>query len=101
MKIVPPSTKRFSLWISDAATEFANGCLDGMIVGSGGGIFSVARTDTTDPSKLILNGLLGFLGGMALSGISAFKVWHKTNRIPNPFRDYGADLRGAVDNVHQ
>ena len=88
MKITPPSLKLFILWCTDAAVEFGNGCLDGILVGSGGGIMTVAQTDTTNPSKLILNGVLGFLGGMALSGLSAFKVWHKTNRIPNPFRDY-------------
>lgn len=88
MKITPPSTKLFVVWCTDAMCEFANGCLDGILVGGGGGIYSVAQTDTTAPSKLILNGALGFLAGMGLSGLSAFKVWHKTNRIPNPFRAY-------------
>lgn len=80
--------KLFVLWCTDAATEFWNGCLDGILVGSGGGLLGVAQTETMAPGKLILNGVLGFLGGMALSGLSAFKIWHKTNRVPNPFRDY-------------
>ena len=82
------SMKLFFLWCTDATVEFFNGCADGILIGSGGGIATVAQTDTTAPSKLLINGALGFAGGMALSGLSAFKVWHKTNRIPNPFRNY-------------
>ena len=88
MKITPPSTKLFVLWCTDAMSEFFNGCCDGILIGSGGGIATVAQTDTTAPAKLIINGIIGFLAGMGLSGLSAFKVWHKTNRMPNPFRDY-------------
>ena len=88
MKITPPSTKLFILWCTDAVSEFFNGCCDGILIGSGGGVITVAQTDTTAPSKLLINGALGFAAGMGLSGLSAFKVWHKTNRMPNPFRDY-------------
>lgn len=88
MKLTPPSMKKFILWCTDAACEFVNGCFDGILIGSGGGIITVAQTDSTAPSKLIVNGILGFLSGMGLSGLSSFKIWHKTNRIPNPFRDY-------------
>lgn len=88
MQITPPSLKLFVLWCTDAVVEFGNGCADGILIGSGGGIATVAQTDTTAPSKLVLNGLIGFLAGLGLSGLSAFKVWHKTNRMPNPFRDY-------------
>lgn len=88
MKITPPSLKLFVLWCTDAVAEFFNGCCDGILIGSGGGIATVAQTDTTAPSKLVLNGAIGFAAGLGLSGLSAFKVWHKTNRMPNPFRDY-------------
>lgn len=82
------SSKVFVIWCTEAATEFVNGCMDGILVGSGGGVISVAQTDTLSPHKLIINGLLGFAAGMGLSGISAFKVWHKSNRIPNPFHTH-------------
>jgi len=88
MRIAPPSTKLFVVWCTDACCEFANGCLDGILIGSGGGMLTVSQTDTTAPAKLVMNGALGFVAGMGLSGLSAFKVWHKTNRVPNPFRDY-------------
>lgn len=88
MSVVPPSTKMFVVWCTDATTEFLNGCLDGILVGSGGGIIATAQTDTTAPGKLFLHGIVGFMAGMGLSGLTAFKVWHKTNRIPNPFRNY-------------
>lgn len=88
MKITPPSLKLFVIWCTDAVVEFMNGCADGILIGSGGGIATVAQTDTTAPAKLIMNGAIGFVAGMGLSGLSAFKVWHKTNRMPNPFRDY-------------
>ena len=88
MRITPPSTKLFVVWCTDACCEFANGCLDGILIGSGGGMLTVSQTETTAPAKLVMNGALGFAAGMGLSGLSAFKVWHKTNRVPNPFRDY-------------
>jgi len=76
----------FMLWLTDAATVFANGFVSGLIAGSAIGGTAAATSEYTDPQILSIKAALGVLISCVANGIKHVVVWHAANPIPNPFR---------------
>ncbi len=80
---------RWLVWCSDAFTEFCNGCLAALLSGVTGGVIvggGTAAQVTSDPTTIRLNALVGFVAPVVINGGVALKEWHRTNRMPNPFK---------------
>jgi hypothetical protein len=61
--------KLWLLWVTDAATVFARGVFAGLFPGVGGAGIVIAQTETTEASTVLVNGLLGFAGGLIVKGL--------------------------------
>jgi len=86
MKLVPVNLAAFSLWLTDAATVFANGFVSGLIAGSAVGGTAAATSEYSDPQVLSMKAAVGVLISCVANAVKHLVVWHSNNPIPNPFR---------------
>lgn len=87
-EIVSHPTKRWWLWMTDAATIFTRGVFAGLFPAVAGGVTGIAFTDTISAEAIAYNGALGFLLGLVVKGLERFHNWQAKpeNEMPNPFR---------------
>ena len=88
----PPPWVRcpFRWWVTQAVTEFANGCLDGLPSGSvvgGGTSATIAKVDSPVPVRdwflIIIVGAVGMALTMGAQGTRRFLLWHSKHPMPN------------------